>query len=197
MADEAAGGSQGPITQLLARWGQGDTRAFDELLPLVYAELRRLAGQSMRRERHDHTLQPTALVHETYLRLVRGVPPEIENRRHFFALMARLMRRVLVDHARGALAERRGGGDARSAMLDETMRVDDGRLEDLLAIDEAIESLRELDERKARVIELRFFGGLEVSEAAEVIGVSAPTIVNDTRMARAWLYDRLLGRKRV
>jgi RNA polymerase sigma factor (TIGR02999 family) len=195
MTDEDAGGPQGPITLLLARWGRGDTRAFDDLLPLVYAELRRLAGQSMRRERPDHTLQPTALVHETYLRLIRGLPPSIENRRHFFALMARLMRRVLVDHARGALAERRGGGDVRPATLDETHRVSDGRLEDLLAIDEAIESLRELDERKARVIELRFFGGLEVSETAEVIGVSAPTVVNDTRMARAWLYDRLLGRK--
>lgn len=177
-----------PITGLLARWGGGDGAALQELMPIVYAELHRLARSSMRRERADHTLQTTALVHETYLRLARSIPPELENRGHFFALMARLMRRVLVDHARGVRAGRRGGG-ALKLPLDGVRLSEDRPLTDLIALDEALEALRAIDERKAKTIELRFFAGLEVKETAAILEVSVPTVVNDTRMARAWLYS--------
>ncbi|MBI3450184.1 MAG: sigma-70 family RNA polymerase sigma factor [Acidobacteria bacterium] len=181
----------GEITVLLARWGGGDAAALGEMMPLVYAELRKIAGLSMRRERANHTLEPTALIHETYLRLARGIPQEIEDRRHFFALMARLMRHVLVDHARRIVAGRRGGGARRVPLEQAPSQTADGLI-DLVALGEALDVLRALDERKARVIELRFFAGLDVEETADVLKVSVPTVVNDTRMARAWLCDRML-----
>ncbi|HZE88013.1 MAG TPA: ECF-type sigma factor [Verrucomicrobiae bacterium] len=188
------GGSEPPrageITALLARWSGGDPAALGEMMPLVYGELRKIAGLSMRRERADHTLEPTALIHETYLRLARGIPHEVEDRRHFFALMARMMRHVLVDHARRIVAGRRGGG-ARRVSLDEAPPQSADGLLDLVALGEALDALRALDERKARVIELRFFAGLDVEETADILRVSVPTIVNDTRMARAWLCDRM------
>ena len=191
MIEERGNRDSGQITGLLVRWSRGDHLALGELIPLVYAELRRLAGRSMRSERPDHTLEPTALVHETFVRLAQGIPPELEDRAHFFALMARLMRHILVDHARGAIAARRGGPGFRRVPLEEADAPADEALHDLVALDEAIEALRGHDERKARVIELRFFGGLDVEDTARVLGVSVPTVVNDTRMARAWLCDRL------
>jgi RNA polymerase sigma-70 factor (ECF subfamily) len=191
MVEDRGDRDPGQITGLLFRWSRGDRLALSDLIPLVYAELRRLAGRSMRSERPDHTLEPTALVHETFLRLAQGIPPELEDRAHFFALMARLMRHILVDHARGALAARRGGATSRRVPLEEADAPAEDALHDLVALDEAIEALRGLDERKARVIELRFFGGLDVEDTARVLAVSVPTIVNDTRMARAWLCDRL------
>jgi RNA polymerase sigma factor (TIGR02999 family) len=195
MIEDRGGRDPGQITGLLLRWSGGDQVALGELIPLVYAELRRLAGRSMRSERSDHTLEPTALVHETFLRLAQGIPPQLEDRAHFFALMARLMRHILVDHARGTLAARRGGPGLRRMPLEEADEPATGPLHDLVALDEAIEALRGVDERKARVIELRFFGGLDVEDTARVLDVSVPTIVNDTRMARAWLCDRLgIGR---
>ena len=177
------------ITPLLARWSDGDLTALRELMPIVYAELRRLADRAMQRERPDHTLQTTALVHEAYLRLARGIPPELEDRNHFFALMARLMRRVLVDHARGLKAERRGGDQALKVPIEGIQLRQDRPVVDLIALDQALDALGKIDERKVRVIELRFFGGLEVKETASILDVSVPTVINDTRMARAWLYS--------
>lgn len=180
-----------PITQLVLRWRRGEHAALDELLPHVYAELRQLAHRSMRRERTGHTLQTTALVHETYLRLVKGAPPTIDDRQHFFRLMARLMRHVLVDHARAAGAARRMQSNGRSSLTVDSVPAEERSLTDMLEIDQALDALREFDERKATVIELRYFGGLEVKEIAELLAVSIPTVVNDTRMARAWLHARV------
>lgn len=186
--------SSSEITALLIRWGAGDGAALDELMPAVYGELRRLAGRSIRGERCEHTLQTTALVHEAYMRLARAGPPELENRSHFFLMVARLMRRVLVDHARKVTAARRGGVDAVRLSWDAVEHGEEPPVTHLLDLDEAIEALRALDPRKASVIELRFFGGLDVRETAAALGVSAPTVVNDTRLARAWLYDRIFTR---
>ena len=180
------------ITGLLDRWGSGDASALRELMPVVYAELRRLAGHAMRGERGDHTLQTTALVHEAYMRLAGGRPPMVGDRRHFYALAARLMRRILVDHARGLNAARRGGGALKVPLE----QVDAPALApgtDLLAVDQAIDALAKVDARKAKVVELRFFGGLDVKETARILEVSVPTVVADTRMARAWIYDRIEG----
>lgn len=168
-------------------------------MPLVYSELRALADRSMRRERRDHTLEPTALVHEAYLRLAGGRPPALADRGHFYALSARLMRRILVDHARGARAGRRGGGGFK-VPIDE---VEPGAPElatsapvlDLLALDQALSELAEIDPRKARIIELRFFGGLELKETARLLEVSVPTVVADSRLARAWLAARVEERR--
>lgn len=163
-------------------------------MPLVYAELRRLARRSMRRERPGLTLQPTDVVHEAYLRLARGLPPELENRGHLYALLAGVMRRVLVDHARAVRAARRGGGVRRVPLdLASESAAGDPPLDDLIALDEALDALRAVDERKARVIELRFFCGLDVEETARALGVSVPTVVHDTRMAKACLLDRMGG----
>ena len=180
----------GPITTLLNRWGGGDGTALDELMPVVYAELRRVASRSLMRERVDHTLQTTALVHETYLRLMRSVPPDVQNRRHFYALIARLMRHVLVDHARSLQTGRRGGGAIKIA-LDHVQLMDNRSLVDVLALDQALEALRRIDPRKAQIVELRFFGGLDVEETAVALGVSAPTVIKDTRLAKAWLVARM------
>ncbi len=179
------------ITTLLGRWQAGDRRALRELFPLVYAELHRIAKGAMARERQSHTLQATALVHEAYLRLMGGAAPQLENRGHFFALIARLMRRVLVDHARALQAVRRGGDALRITLdgLDVAAEPEVG----LLDLDRAISALAAVDRRKARVVELRFFGGLDVEETAAVLGVSAPTVISDTRFARAWLYAHLAG----
>lgn len=184
-----AGGSE--ITGLLERWSRGDRDALAQLMPMVYAQLHGLASRTMRGERRDHTLQATALVHEAFLRLAGMSPPYWCDRRHFYAVAARLMRRTLVDHARSAGAGRRGGGWHKVTLGDPAESRESPV--DLLALDEALDELAKLDARKARVVELRFFSGLSVAETAEVLAVSKPTVVLDTRLARAWLYSRLRG----
>ena len=168
----------------------GDDGALGELLPLVYAELRRLAAGYLRRERPGHTLQPTALVNEAYLRLVDQSHVHWQNRAHFLGVAAQMMRRILVDHARGQRAEKRGG-EIQKLSLDENIDVSGERAADLVALDEALERLAELDPQKSRIVELRFFGGLSVEETAEVLGVSAPTVKRQWRMAKAWLYGQV------
>ena len=187
--------SEGPehgqdVTTLLLAWGHGDERALDELVPRVHAELRRIAQRAMARERHDHTLQPTALVNEVYLRLVDIGQVQWNNRAHFFALSARLMRRILVDLARARGYQKRGGG-AVVACLDETHAAAPVRPDELVALDEALERLAKIDPRRSEVVELRFFGGLGVEETAEALKVSRHTIMRDWPLARTWLYREL------
>lgn len=180
------------VTVLLTRWRQGDRRALRQLMPVVYTELRRIADRSMVRERGDHTLQATALVHEAFVRLFEGQPPTVKDRRHFYALAARVMRRVLVDHARTLKAARRGGG-ALKISLEQAEEPVSSPVTDLLDLDQALTALAKVDRRKARIVEMRFFAGLEVKETAELLGVSVPTVLADSRIARAWLWDRISG----
>jgi RNA polymerase sigma factor (TIGR02999 family) len=183
---------QSGITQLLEEVRQGEQAALAELLPLVYGELRRLAGHYLRGERPDHTLQATALVHEAYLQLVGQTSIEWQNRAHFFSVAAKVMRHILVDHARGHRAEKRGGGGLRLS-LDEAVSFYEERDLSLVALDEALGRLARLDERQARVVELRFFGGLTTEEIAEVLKVSTDAVRYDWRMAKAWLHRALHG----
>ena len=178
------------ITPLLLRWSQGDEVALSLLLPIVYQELHRLAQSYLRRERSDHTLQPTALINEAYLRLIEHDAPEWQSRNHFFGVAARLMRQILVEHARSRGAEKRGAGAVNLA-LDEALDYSHDQAAELVALDDALNALAEFDERKCRVIELRYFGGLSVEETAEVLGISVPTAVRDQRMAQAWLHREL------
>jgi RNA polymerase sigma factor (TIGR02999 family) len=178
------------ITQLLMDWRKGDAAALAQLTPLVYQELHRLAQSYLRRERADHTLQPTALIHEAYLRLIEQNIQEWQNRAHFYGVAARLMRQILVEHARGRNAERRGGG-APKLTLDEAVNQAQEHPAELIALGDALTALAQFDERKCRVIELRYFGGLSVEETAEALGVSVPTIVRDQRLAQAWLHREL------
>ena len=178
------------VTRLLVRLTDGDRAVLDDLLPLIYGELRRLAASYLRRERAGHTLQPTALVHEAYLRLVDQTQVRWQNRAHFFGVAAQMMRRILVDHARASVAAKRGG-DVERLSLDENIDVTGERARELVALDEALERLAEIDPEKSRVVELRFFGGLSVEETAEVLGVSAPTVKRHWRMAKAWLYGQM------
>lgn len=178
------------VTQLLVDWSQGDERALEELMPLVYDELHRLAEHYMRRERSDHTLQPTALVNEAYLRLVDQTRVQWRNRAHFIGVAAQLMRRVTVKHAERHRAAKRGGG-AVAVPLDEAAVAATASSEDVIALDEALERLKELDPRQSRVVELRFFGGLTGKEMAEVLGVSPATVDREWRLARAWLQREL------
>ena len=180
------------VTQLLLAWSEGDKAALDQLMPLVYAELRRLAKSYMRRERAGQTMQTTALIHEAYLRLVDADRVRLENRGHFFAAASRLMRQVLVDLAREHGSRKRGGA-ALQVSLDEAMVVSKQRDEGLLALDEALNALAQIDPRKSRMVELRFFGGLSVEETAEALGVSVETIHRDWRLAKSWLLRRLRG----
>ena len=179
------------ITALLVAWQRGDDDALQQLIPLVHRELHQIAQRCLRRERSDHTLQPTALVNEAYLRLVDVRRMSWKNRTHFFAMSARLMRRVLVDFARSRQYKKRGGGALRVS-LDEAHAVSTERGQDLVALDEALTALSAVDERKARVIEMRFFGGLTVEETAAVLDVSRETVLRDWRMARSWLMRELL-----
>jgi RNA polymerase sigma factor (TIGR02999 family) len=174
------------VTALLLAWSEGDTGAFDRLVPLVYDELRRLAKHYMRDERAGHTLETTALIHEAYLRLIDTSQVRWQNRAHFFSIAARLMRQILVDFARERGYQKRGGG-ARQVSLDEALLISRERDEDLVALDEALGALAEVDERKARVVELRFFGGLSEKEIAEALQVSAETVRRDWRLAKSWL----------
>ncbi|HEV2351944.1 MAG TPA: sigma-70 family RNA polymerase sigma factor [Terriglobia bacterium] len=178
------------ITQLLVKWSQGDQTALAELMPVVYSELRRLARSHLRRERPDHTLQSAALVHEAYLRLAEQKNAHWKSRAHFFAVAAQLMRRILVDHARGHHAVKRGAG-AIKLSLDAAMELPKELNLNLLRLDEALTSLSGLDPQQSRVVELRFFGGLSIRETAGVLGVSPTTVKREWTMARAWLYREL------
>lgn len=182
------------VTQLLLAWNEGDKQALDRLVPLVYEELRRLAQSYMRRERAGQTLQTTALIHEAYLRLIDADNVQWQNRAHFFGVAARLMRQILVAAARERGAQKRGGG-AQQVSLDEAMMIDEGLDEDLVALDEALGALAQLDARKARVVEMRFFGGLTEEEVAAALDVSAETVRRDWRLARSWLRRRLSGER--
>ncbi|QQS45937.1 MAG: sigma-70 family RNA polymerase sigma factor [Acidobacteriota bacterium] len=175
------------VSQLLIAWSDGDEVALEKLLPLVNSELRRLAARYMRRERKGHSLQSSDLVNEAWLRLVNQNQVEWRNRAHFFGIAAQIMRRILIDHARRYQYQKRGGGAVRVS-LDETAAVTEERAAELLAVDEALEKLTAIDARKGRIIELRYFGGLDLDETAEVIGVSSTTVQREWRAARAWLY---------
>jgi RNA polymerase sigma factor (TIGR02999 family) len=181
------------VTRWLVAWSGGDQSALQRLVPVVHAELRRLARREMRRERPGHTLQTTALVNEAYLRLVDMSGVTWNDRAHFFAMSARLMRRILVDHARSRRYQKRGGG-ATPQPFDEGLAVVDEPGTDLVALDEALQSLAQLDARKSQVVELRFFGGLSVEETAHALNVSPSTVMRDWRLARAWLLRELGGR---
>jgi RNA polymerase sigma factor (TIGR02999 family) len=183
------------ITQLLQAWGGGDERALAQLVPLVYDELRRLARRRIARERPDHSLQTTALVHEVYLRLVNFQEVSWQDRAHFFAVCARMMRRILVDFARSRHYQNRGGG-ARQVTLDEALVVSQEAPGHLLALDEALTALAAVDPRRGQVVELRYFGGLSVKETAEVLKVSEETVKRDWRLAKLWLWHELSGETR-
>jgi RNA polymerase sigma factor (TIGR02999 family) len=174
------------VTQLLLDWGGGDKAAIDKLMPLVYEELRRLARHYMRRERAGHTLQTTAIVNEAYLHLINQRDVQWQNRAHFFGIASHLMRRILASYARSRHYAKRGGG-ARQVSLDEAMIVSEERVAEMVALDDALNALAEIDERKSRIVEMRFFGGLSIEETAEVLGVSAGTVMRDWTLAKAWL----------
>ena len=178
------------ITQLLKEWSEGDTGVPERLMPLVYEELRRLASQKMKSERSDHTLQPTALVHEAYLRLVDQTTVNWRDRAHFLGIAANAMRQVLIDHARSHAAEKRGGSAARLS-LDDISVPPAERAADLVALDDALTQLAKLDERKARIVELRFFAGLSVDEIAETMDLHRTTVLRDWKFAKAWLHSQL------
>jgi RNA polymerase sigma factor (TIGR02999 family) len=178
------------ITQLLIAWNQGDQSARDELTPLIYDELRRMARGYLRRERPGHTLQPTALVHEAFLRLIGQSQVNWQNRAHFFGAAARLMRQILIDHAETRRATKRGGG-AERVSLDDADHFTVGPEIDLIALDEALGRLEALDPRQGRIVEMRYFSGLTIEEIAEAIGVSPATVKRDWSMARAWLRREL------
>lgn len=178
------------VTQLLSELSGGNRAVVDELAPMIYQELKRIAGAQLRRERPGHTLQATALVHEAYLKLVDQHEVTWQNRAHFFGIASQIMRRILMDYAKSAKREKRGGG-AHKTSLDEALVVAEDRASDLVQIDEALSRLEELDPRQAKVVELRFFGGLSVEETAVALGVSAPTVKREWAMARAWLHREL------
>ncbi len=178
------------VTQLLLDWSKGNQTALNKLMPLIYKELRRLAHQYLSKERTGHTMQTTDLVHEAYLRLVDQRRVRWQNRSHFFGVAAQLMRRILVDHARRHKRVKRGG-DTTIVSLDEVAVVSPQSSVDLLALDEALKRLAEIDQRKATIVELRFFGGLEVKETAAFLEISEITVMRDWKMAKAWLHREL------
>jgi RNA polymerase sigma-70 factor (ECF subfamily) len=185
----------GQVTELLRAWGSGDDAALHQLVPLVESELRRLAGAYMARERPGHTLQPTALVNEAFLRLVDAQDVRWQGRAHFFGIAARLMRRVLVDHARSRDVAKRGGG-ARAEPLETAVLVSRAPDVGLLDLHRVLDALSEIDERKARVVEMRFFGGMTVDETAEALGVSSDTVKREWRVAKLWLLKTLKDQSR-
>ena len=178
------------VTNLLFKWSEGSKEALEQLMPIVYQELHQIAGGYLRRERPDHTLQPTALINEAYMRLIDQSLPQWQSRAHFFGVAARLMRQILVEHARRNQAAKRGGQDQKVS-LEETLDLSKVRAAELVALDDALTALAGFDERKARVIELRYFGGLSIEETAELLGVSMPTIGREQRLAEAWLEREL------
>ena len=181
------------VTDLLVAWSGGDEDALSQLIPLVYTELRRLAHRQMRHERAGHTLQTTAVVNEAYLRLIDLARVRWQDRAHFFAMSARLMRRILVDHARGRKQLKRGG-DPQRVTLEEHMLVTGTHNTDLVALDDALQTLAKMDARKSQVVEMRIFGGLTVDETAEALHVSPETVMRDWKMAKVWLRRELDGR---
>lgn len=184
-------GSQQEVTQLLIEWGKGNQAALEELVPLVYAELRRMASRYMGMQSPRHTMQATALIHEAYIRLVGDSPKHWENSAHFFGVAAKAMRHVLIDYARGHQTKRRGGSDYRVVALDEAMVVSGERLAEIVALDDALTDLGNLSPRQSQVVELRYFGGLSVEETAETLKVSPETVLRDWRAAKSWLYVQL------
>ena len=180
------------VTQLLQSWSEGNQEALDKLVPLVHAELHRLARHYMSHERPGHTPQTTELVNEAYVRLIDWKNVRWQNRAHFFGVAAQIMRRILVDFARSRASAKKGGG-TQYVSLSEAMTISPERGEDLIALDDALESLSELDSRKGRIVELRFFGGLSVEETAEVLKISERTVMREWGLAQAWLYRELSG----
>ncbi len=185
--------SPGKVTDLLVAWNGGEAEALTKLVPLVYEELRQIAQRCLRRERQGHTLEPTALVHEAYARLIDQNRVRWQNRAHFFAIAGQTMRRILVDHARRRHAARRGGPALRLS-LDETVAAGDRRDVDLISLDDALNGLTALDASRARIVELRYFGGLSIEETAEVLSISPATVKRDWSVARAWLYREMTRR---
>ena len=182
--------SSNDITELLLAWRHGDKGAFDDLMTIVYEELQRLARRQLAKERADHTLQTAALVNETYLKLVDQKRVQWKDRSHFFALASKLMRRILIDYARSRQYAKRGGGAPKVA-LDEVVIVSPERAAEMIALDDALTALANHDERKSRIVELRFFGGLSIEETAEVLGVSPGTVMKDWTLAKAWLQREM------
>jgi len=181
------------VTQLLLDWGNGDSGALEKLTPLVYQELRRLAARYLRRERREHTLQSTALVHEAWLRLIDQKQVHWQNRAQFFGIAAEMIRRILIDHARNRQAAKRGDG-ALKLELDEAVATPERRDLDLVALDDALKDLARLDPKQSKLVDLRFFGGLSIEESAEVLGVSPATVKREWAAAKAWLYRELNAR---
>jgi RNA polymerase sigma factor (TIGR02999 family) len=177
------------VTRLLVDWGNGDQAALDELIPLVYDELRRLAGRYMRRESQGHTLQTSALVNEAYLRLIDQKSVQWQNRAHFFGVAAQLMRRILVDHARSRSRAKRGGGAQMVSLAEQA--VVSNEVEEVIALDDALKSLAEMDPRKSQIVEMKFFGGLTTEEVAEVLKITSRTVEREWRTAKAWLNRAL------
>jgi RNA polymerase sigma factor (TIGR02999 family) len=178
------------VTQLLLAWNQGDPSAFDKLMPLVYTELHRLAKRYMQRQAPGNILQTTALIHEAYVRLIDANQVQWQNRAHFFAVSAQLMRRILVDEARSGRYQKRGGG-AHQVSLAEALEVNGEAGADIIALDEALKTLAAMDERKSQIVEMRFFGGLSVEETAEVLKLSPETVMRDWKKAKLWLMQEL------
>jgi RNA polymerase sigma factor (TIGR02999 family) len=179
------------ISLILKDWSSGKRESADVLLSLVYDELRRIARQYLRRERSDHTLQPTALVHEAYMKLIDISDVSWQDRAHFFAVASNVMRRILVDHARARAADKRGGGEAQRIALEDAVKLSDETDIDLLALDEAMRQLAEFDRAQSKIVELRFFGGLTIEETAHVLGTSPATVKREWTMAKAWLFRRM------
>lgn len=180
------------VTELLIAWGDGDEAARDELMSQVYEELHRLAHRYMGRERVGHTLQTSGLVNEAYLRLIDQSQVHWQNRAHFFGIAAQMMRRILVDYARGRQYAKRGGG-AQQVSLDEALIVSEERADEVVALDDALHDLAQFDQRKSQIVELRFFGGLSIDETAELLNVSPGTVMRDWTLAKAWLRKQIVG----
>ena len=183
-------GQTGSVSRLLQAWGRGDLQARDDLMPVVYRELRRRAGAYLRRERQDHTLQPTALVHEAYMRLVGQERVDWQNRAHFFAIASQMMRRILVDYAREHAAAKRPGAGVR-VMLDDRIGAAEPRACEFITIDQALVELTRIDPRQGQIVELRYFGGLSEQEVGDVLSISRATVTREWQTARAWLYRRI------
>jgi RNA polymerase sigma factor (TIGR02999 family) len=179
------------VTQLLLDWSHGERAALDELMPLVYQELRKLASGYLRSERPDHTLQPTALIHEAYLRMIGNDMPQWQSRAHFFGVAARLMRQILVDHARTRHAAKRGGDQQKISLDDAPQVFAQADAAELLALDDALTKLAAFDERRSRILEMRSFGGMRVEETAQALGVSEATVKREMRLAQAWIRREL------
>ena len=182
---------RGEVTDLLIRFREGDRQAEAQLIPLVYDELRRLASRYLNRERGDHTLQPTALVHEAFLRMVNEDQPPWQNRAHFFGVAARLMRQILVDHARRRQSLKRGGSREQTDLDEEFTVYSPEKSAELVALDEALDRLAHQDERQSRVVEMKYFVGLDIDDIAKVLGISPRTVKRDWTMAKAWLHQEM------